>query len=81
MEASRVMTEEGQRWLLGALPAELSEQVFMQMRGGRAGATTGRATGVGLLQLEAWSARGTGWDCVLERGELEPAWCSGMLCT
>ena len=27
-----MMTEEGQRWLLGALPAELSEQVFMQLR-------------------------------------------------
>jgi hypothetical protein len=27
-----VVLEEGQRWLLDALPAELSEQVFMQMR-------------------------------------------------
>ena len=32
VEASCVMTEEGQRWLLDALPAELSEQVFMQLR-------------------------------------------------
>ena len=26
------MLEEGQRWLLDALPAKLSEQVFMQLR-------------------------------------------------
>ena len=32
VEASCVMLEEGQRWLLDALPAELSEQVFMQLR-------------------------------------------------
>ena len=32
VEASCVVLEEGQRWLLDALPAELSEQVFMQMR-------------------------------------------------
>ena len=27
-----MMLEKGQRWLLDALPAELSEQVFMQLR-------------------------------------------------
>ena len=32
VEASCVVLEEGQRWLLDALPAELSEQVFMQLR-------------------------------------------------
>ena len=32
VEASCVMLEEGQRWLLDALPAELSGQVFMQLR-------------------------------------------------
>jgi hypothetical protein len=32
MEASCVMTDGGQRWLLDALPAKLSEQVFMQLR-------------------------------------------------
>ena len=34
VEASCLVLEEGQRWLLDALPAELSEQVFMQMREG-----------------------------------------------
>ena len=32
VEASCVVLEEDQRWLLDALPAELSEQVFMQLR-------------------------------------------------
>jgi ribonuclease HI len=32
VEASCVAVEGGQRWLLDALPAELSEQVFMQLR-------------------------------------------------
>ena len=32
VEASCVILEEGQRWLLDALPAELNEQVFMQLR-------------------------------------------------
>ena len=82
VEASCVMTEEGQRWLLDALPAELGAQAGIHAtEGGRAGAITGRAARVGLLQLEAWSARGTGGDCVLERGELEPARCRGVLCT
>ena len=32
VESSCVVLQEGQRWRLDALPAELSEQVFMQLR-------------------------------------------------
>ena len=32
VEIRCVILEEGQRWLLDALPAELSEQAFMQLR-------------------------------------------------